>query len=91
MLPCLAIAFDHSCTCWGEMHAHHMREAATAGKGQKPDDSFCTPLCMTHHTDWHANAGVFKGMDRSARLGFAVAAVQKTREILGWYDKEKQE
>ena len=70
--------------CYGPMHAHHMREASFAGAGQKPSDSFCVPFCQQHHDQWHSNSGIFKGLSKEWRKHFAAAAVEETRELLGW-------
>lgn len=43
--------------CGGQMHAHHVRSAATAGTGMKPPDSACIPACAFHHQQLH-NVGV---------------------------------
>lgn len=39
--------------CQGQVRAHHMRSAANAGKGLKPHDGFCAPLCDHHHEEFH--------------------------------------
>lgn len=36
-----------------DIHAHHVRRAATSGVGVKPGDDACVPLCHWHHRDLH--------------------------------------
>lgn len=70
--------------CYGPTHAHHMRELAKAGMGQKPSDDLCTSFCERHHDDWHSHSGVFKGKSKEWRIAFALTVVQETRARLGW-------
>jgi len=35
------------------IEAHHVRTAANAGTGRKPDDAFACPLCWEHHREHH--------------------------------------
>lgn len=43
----------HGLECGGIMHPHHVRSAANAGTGLKPDDMWCVPLCAFHHEKLH--------------------------------------
>jgi hypothetical protein len=48
-LPCTVKGWP----CSKEIHAHHIRTAATAGTGIKPPDADAVPLCSTHHDEGH--------------------------------------
>jgi hypothetical protein len=49
-LPCCV----PGCRSFGESDPHHIRTAATAGTGMKPNDMGHTiPLCHAHHIEHH--------------------------------------
>lgn len=55
--PCIAEGM-----CGGQMHAHHVRNAANSGTGTKPEDRFCVPVCAYHHDRIHNwGAETFEG------------------------------
>lgn len=39
--------------CQGDVIGHHVRTAANAGTGKKPDDKWLVPLCHKHHMEGH--------------------------------------
>ena len=39
--------------CSDRVEAHHVREGSGAGKGQKPHNERCVPLCATCHAEGH--------------------------------------
>ena len=45
--PCLV--------CGESSDPHHVRIDGNAGTGIRPPDSYCIPLCFTHHRYYHDN------------------------------------
>lgn len=86
-LPCAAEKY-HPC-CDGIVrhrqltlrHAHHMREGAHAGTGQKPHDHDTVPFCDFHHELWHRFAYPFQGTPEM-RLMIADLLVYRTRQLV---------
>jgi hypothetical protein len=66
--------------CAGIVEAHHAGKRPGVAK-KAPDDT-AIPLCSTHHIDWHAASGVFRGLDQAARRAWADGAIAMVRERL---------
>jgi hypothetical protein len=48
--------------------------------GQRAHDETAIPLCLVHHHDWHAMAGVFATMKREERREWSLARIAETRD-----------
>lgn len=70
------VVAPHGCT--GGIEAHHAGN--DRGLGQRADDSTCIPLCLKHHTEWHAASGPFKTMKKQERRDWAKSAIERTQK-----------
>lgn len=59
--PCAA----PECGRYPGNQAHH--HTGHRGMGQKSPDRYMFPLCLQHHTDFHAGSGPFRGWNRERR------------------------
>lgn len=49
---------SHQCcvrneSCFGEIHAHHVRVGGDGGTGLRPNDWYLVSLCAHHHDGYH--------------------------------------
>lgn len=77
-LTCAAAGDD----CAGAVQAHHAGERAGGDGARRAHDHTCVPLCVQHHTEWHACSGVFR-LPREERKAWAVTAIADTRSAYG--------
>jgi hypothetical protein len=59
--------------CWMRAEAHHVRSAANAGTGMKPEDRWAVPLCAVHHAQVHHRGRLAFELDH--KLDLAALAV----------------
>lgn len=61
--------------CDGHIEAHH--HTGGRGRGQKTSDHRAFPLCLKHHRDFHAAAGVFRDWTKAERRAWQDAMVER--------------
>lgn len=70
--PCFGIDRVPGIACEGDVVVHHVRTAANAGTGIKPEHWYGVPACCSHHGWAHASSGANR-QDKDGLLALAVA------------------
>lgn len=71
------------CRARQDIHAHHVRRAATSGTGAKPGDDACVPLCARHHLELHQRGEITCSAEWQINLAARARRIAEASRMLG--------
>lgn len=66
-----------------DVHAHHIRRAATSGTGVKPSDAWTAGLCWRHHEQLHQRGEATCSAEWNIDLEATAARIATASRLLG--------